>query len=293
MRGNGSVTADPLPAAPGQNATTSERAVKNQDLFDDASGEAWRLLVYEPVHQGWKFTNIGGRHVLDEIGQRARLGPSSQVLELCCGLGDTCCYLGSRFGCSVDGLEINREQLTAARSNLQEAHPDLVHRVRFFAGDVLTWQPDRAYDVVYVMDSLMYLPGRHEILRKARLALAPGGCLVLAEVLAGSGLEAADRAYMWDTEGVAELPSPEEQEAMLAQGGFEAVSVDLRSDLAVTCFEKICRANHQHRDALLAMGAERHADVESNDFYRRAFRDGHLVYGQAFARRPERDPASL
>ena len=254
-------------------------------MFDDASGEAWRLLVYEPVHQGWKFTNIGGSHVLDEIGRRAELGPHSEVLELCCGLGDTCCYLASKFGCSVSGLELNEEQLAAARVNLAEAHPALRDRVRFVAGDLLQWQPDRAYDVVYVMDSLMYLPDRVEVLRKTLRALAPGGWLVLAEVLAGPDLTAEDRSYMWDTEGVVELPSPDEQTAMLAEAGFEHPWCDDLSNLAMSCFEKICDANREHRETLRAMGAERYADVESNEFYRRAFRASHLLYQQAAARR--------
>ena len=255
-------------------------------MFDDASGEAWRLIVYEPVHDGWKFTNIGGLRVLDEIGRRARLGPRSRVLELCCGLGDTCCYLASRFGCRVSGLEINREQLAAGRANLAREHPAVADRVRFIAGDLLRWQPDRAYDVVYVMDSLMYLPERASVLRKAHQALVPGGWLVLAEVLAGPELTAGDRSAMWETEGVVELPSPQEQEEMLAGVGFESLRLEDLSDLAVSCFEKICRANREHRETLRAMGAERYTDVESNEFYRRAFHEGRLVYFQAAARRP-------
>lgn len=265
-----------VPAAP----TLAERLEKNHDLFDDAGNEIWRLTVYDPVHGGWGFLNIGGRAVLDHLGARAGLTRDSAVLELCCGLGDGCCYLASRFGCRVTGVDINARQLAHARRRAAARFPSLAGRVQFIHGDALTWRPGRRFDAVLGMDSLMYLPDRPSVLASARGALRPRGTLVLAEVLAGPNLDDAARHFMWDKEGVTGVPTPREQARMLEDAGFKRLAPLDLTPLAVACFETICRATREQADALVELEGEQlyRERVRENEIYRDFYKNGTLVY---------------
>ena len=111
---------------------------KNREIYDHADDEIWRRAVYQPVHDGWHFANIGGRGFLDFIGVDAPLGPESHVLDLCCGSGAAACYLAERFGSAVTGLDINESQIERARQRAQG-----MSQLNFLQADVSAWRPDR------------------------------------------------------------------------------------------------------------------------------------------------------
>lgn len=262
-----------------------ERSRKNQALFNEAGNEIWWLTVYLPVHGGWRFLNIGGRRALDEIGWHACLTRQSVVLELCCGLGDTCCYLASHFMCRVTGIDLNQAQLEGAQRNLRSRKASLAELVRFVQGDVLTWEPEVRFHLIFSMDSLMYVPDHRRVFEKARSALLDNGTLALTEVLAGTQLDDSAREFMWSKEGVVSLPTPLEQHAMLEKAGFSNIQMQDLTPLAGDCFDTICAAVNQHKNKLidlegLGLFNERVAD---NETYRDFFRNQTLTYFQTFA----------
>lgn len=261
-------------------ASCEERAAKNRALFEDAGGDIWFLTVYEPVHGGWLFANIGGGRILDKIGSSAGLNESSKAVELCCGLGDTCCYLASRFGCRLTGIEINQTQFDRARANLFNRRAEVSDRVRLLREDVLDWKPEDSYDLVFAMDSLMYLPRREQILARVYNWLNAGGCLMLAEVLAGPRINEAARNFMWEKEGVIDLPSSAEQAEMVGRAGFTDTRQEDLTYLATDCFEKICAATYRHRETLIGIEGEAlyQERLRDNEAYREFFLNGTLVY---------------
>jgi len=162
--------------------TEADLAAANHREYDRGVDPLLQLLVYGPVHGGWAFTNVGGHRVLDHLGARAALRSGSRVLELCCGLADTCRYLAIRYGCAVTGLELNHAQVEAARVRLAA---DRIGgpRVRVVEADALAWTPDRGYDAVLTVDALMMIHAVDRALAAAFAALRPGGVLVLGEVV--------------------------------------------------------------------------------------------------------------
>src|SRR5262245_19974873 len=152
-----------------RNISPSDIVIKNR-IYDHAANGAWRLVVYEPVHEGWAFTNIGGMKFLDYMGHRAYLAPNSTVLELCSGLGDTCLYIANRFGSSVTGLDVNARQVRTARRRLRSVAIG-GRPVRFIRADVQTWKPDSLFDLVYSLDSLVLVPRVLDVFRTAYASL--------------------------------------------------------------------------------------------------------------------------
>lgn len=263
---------------------------RNRLEYDDAADPYWRHTVYDALHGGWWFSNIGGRRVLDFVGRYGRLGPGSRVLELCSGLGDTCAYLASRFGCEITGLEINHQQVLRARARQATRWPALRSRVRFLERDVLCWTPRRRFDLVYAIDALMLLEDRRRALAEAVKGLAPGGRLVLADVLAGPRHTDAVGRFTWSEDGILTPHTRGDQEALLRQLGLRrARSVDL-TRAAESCFRRMDRAARRHRTTLVeAKGWARYLRWRRNArIYARCFRERSLEYVRIAAELPAR-----
>lgn len=206
---------------------------KNLECYDAADDLAWRLAVYEPVHDGWELANLGGRPVLDRaMSHRLRTGPGPlRVLEPCCGTGDSCRYLASHHDVMVTGVEWNRRQFERACSR-RAAHPDLARRLDFRHADFLSWRPESAYDLVVAVDSLNAIPDLPSALQAARRATAPGGVLVVADLTAGPRLGPEHRKRAWDGDGILNLPTPSEYAALLDAAGFDPLSCEDWTEVA-------------------------------------------------------------
>lgn len=271
----------------GPRVTSDQLAAANRREYDRGIDPLLRLAVYEPAHSGWLFTNIGGATALDYMAERAGLDSRHRVLELCSGLGDTCRYLVRRFGCDVTGIELNVEQLRAARERLA-AHPKEAARIELRAGDVRKLDGLRQFDAVIALDSLMMISSVLEVARQAWQALRPGGWLVAVEMTAGPHISPAARQYAWEEGAIVCLPTPQEYTALFREAGFVAVeSVDM-SAVAQSFFDTVRTAVREQRSAFLEAGgpdAHAHWD-EVSATYHGYFKEAAFTYTGIAGRRP-------
>ena len=100
-----------------------------------------------------------------------------RVLDLGCGGGGNTIELARR-GWIATGLDSSPKAISSARISAAKAGV----QVRFLLEDMTTWMPDGVYDLVL---SLFALPprgaGRIALLSRCKLALAPGGMLIVGE----------------------------------------------------------------------------------------------------------------
>jgi SAM-dependent methyltransferase len=216
---------------------------KNREIYDHADDEIWRRAVYQPVHDGWHFANIGGRKFLDFIGADACLGPESQVLDLCCGSGAAARYLAERFGSAVTGLDINESQVERARRRAQG-----MSQLRFLQADAGAWHPDRRYDLVFALDSLTLIADLPGLFGTCRAALRPGGRLAVAEVVASAGLSDEMRAFALAEDGAITLVTADQLGAVIEAAGFGNVEIVALGDEAVRAFTLIHQSVRQSAD---------------------------------------------
>lgn len=210
---------------------------KNRDIYDHSDDALWQRIVYQPVHGGWHFANIGGRFVLDRVGAQARLGPDSAVVDLCCGSGAAACYLAQTFGCSITGLDLNGSQIDRAR---ERAGSD--DRLHFEQADVAAWRPSRRYDLVFTLDSLTLIPDLPRLFANCRQALRAGGTLAIAEVVAGPHLSQEMRAFALAEDGAVNLVTADQLATIVAAAGFGQVDAVSLDDQAVDAFTRIYRS---------------------------------------------------
>ncbi len=248
---------------------------KQLQVWDASDDPRWRLTIYEPLYGGKIFANIGGPALLDYMGAYAELRPEHSVLELGSGMGDGCEYVASHFGCRVTGLEMSTQQIERARAR----HPDSLSRgFQFIQADMLEWEPTECYDVVYLGDMLPLAQNRRAVLERVHRWLRPGGALTMTDIVAGTDLSDADRAFIWDQDGF-DVPFQAEGLAMIRDVGFQELEVMDLTHTVVTLQETILQASYRRRKTLVdAVGADRWLDwVEAAREYRRLFAERKLV----------------
>ncbi len=263
----------------------AELLEKNR-IYDEAANALWRTVVYEPVHGGWQFTNMGGRAILDYVGEFAEASAGKRVLELCSGLGDTCCYLAEKFDCHVTGIELNRHQIAHALQKVA-ADPELAAKVEFIEGDVRHWKTEQLFDVAFTLDSLMLVNSVDEILLNVHSALKPGGVVVLTEMTSGPNVTDELLNIIWRIDGMITVPPPLEYHEMLTAAGFSDIEITDVTFLAEDCFHRMAGAVQAQKEKLLeTIDASEIGNWEKlTQFYLDCFRNEQFSYSRITARR--------
>lgn len=95
-----------------------------------------------------------------------------RVVDLGCGAGNVTRQLARRWpAADVVGLDRSAAMLAQAR-----AEPS---RIRWVEGDLATWRPEVAPDVIYANASLHWIEPHDALLVRLVSDLAPGGCLAV------------------------------------------------------------------------------------------------------------------
>ncbi|TPP12049.1 trans-aconitate 2-methyltransferase [Rhizobium glycinendophyticum] len=103
---------------------------------------------------------------------RVPLEQAARVIDLGCGPGNSTELLVERYGRdAVSGLDSDDDMLAKARARL----PD----VTFLKGDLATWRPHRAVDLLYANAVFQWLPNHLDILAALMEHLSPRGVLAV------------------------------------------------------------------------------------------------------------------
>lgn len=126
-----------------------------------------RMAEYDQVH--WWY--VARRKILaDLIKREVDLPPDARILEIGCGTGHNFDMLGG-FG-RLDALEVDAEARSLASTRLGRT-----------VGDAplpeLTGVPDRAYDLIALLDVLEHVDGDKAALESIATKLAPGGRILV------------------------------------------------------------------------------------------------------------------
>jgi 27-O-demethylrifamycin SV methyltransferase len=254
---------------------------KNRDIYDHADDSIWFRAVYNPVHDGFYFANIGGRFFLDFICQRTQISSHSEVLDICCGSGAPACYLAGRYGCAITGVDINNSQIERAKRRAQG-----LNGLKFYQSDACEWKSDARYDLVFALDSLTLISDLEGLFKACLAACRPGGTFAVAEVVARDQLSQDMRRFALEEDGVVRLESSARLTTLIEAAGFEDVETVNWDDEAVRVFTIIHDSVRRSQD-WLDVPVEKISEWKIlTERYLSAFKSGELGYVGIVAKAP-------
>ena len=156
-----------------------------------------------------------------ELAASAGLDPSTQVLDLGCGIGGPARYLAATFGCKVTGVDLSPSFIDAATYLTERC--GLSDRVSFQVGDAVHLPHDNAaFDVVFLQHVAMNIKDRTGLYAEMRRILAPGGRLAILDLVLRDG-DVVYPAPWARNASTSFLLSESDTRMALEQAGFKAV----------------------------------------------------------------------
>ena len=191
-----------------------------------------------------------------EIPRTLRLTKASNVLDVGCGSGRYALQVAETIECHVLGVDINEagvrtaEQLAAASKiseRVQFEVCDLAKPLRFGSAQ---------FDAIFSNDVLCHIPGRPALLRELFRVLRPGGRFLFSDALVIGGLISHQEIATRSSVGYYLFSPPGENERLIADAGFQLLSVTDTSKNAALIARRWHDAREKRRDALVALESE-------------------------------------
>jgi len=172
-------------------------------------------------------------------------GAGRRVLDVACGSGGPTLRIAQRTPCEVEGIDLQEEGVHTARR--QAEHAGLAGRVTFRQADAGQRLPhgDASFDAVVCVDAINHLPDRRRVLDEWRRVLRPGGRLVYTDPIVVTGPITNEETAIRSSIGFFLFVPPGFNERLLAEAGFEGLTVEDRTPNMAT----IARAWWRAREA--------------------------------------------
>lgn len=180
----------------------------DRDTVDQALHDA-RIAAYGPGHFVGQesFMRAGDVH---RLAERAGIGPSTSVLDVCCGVGGPGLLIARELACNYHGVDASESAVRIARGRAGDL------RCRFDVASVPPLPPGQ-YDVVLLLETLLAFPDKASLLESVRDALPAGGRFVFT-LEEGEPLSDAEQAVMPDADTVWLIGLPAMRAALEAAG---------------------------------------------------------------------------
>jgi 27-O-demethylrifamycin SV methyltransferase len=188
--------ADPLSARTQEGATEPMESAGAHEpaAHYDHVHSAWRLIMGEEFHYGYFTTSQTSlpeatAALTQLMLDRARIDADNRVLDIGCGTGHQACKLAATRDARVLGITTSASGVEAATALATERQLGGGGNggggsARFEQRDgTNTGLPDSSFDVTWVLESSHLMRDRHALLAECARVLAPGGRLVLCDIV--------------------------------------------------------------------------------------------------------------
>lgn len=181
-----------------------------------------------------RLASLIGRRLEEHLPRTAGV----ELLDVGCGRGGPAIYLAEKVGFQVTGLDLVPYNVSRARENAagRDSH------VEFVAGDAL--QPPIASGAVQActaVDALVYLPNRQTVIETLADVLAPGGVVVLSDLVTTRTDDPEGEKTIMEFAETWDMPRPgtvPAYERSLVEAGFEVESIEILTPNSIGRFRK-------------------------------------------------------
>jgi SAM-dependent methyltransferase len=223
-----------------------DRSVRR--IYENIDNPVWQVVVYNTLHDGWAFANMGGKEFLDFVGTEGRLRAGMQVLELCSGQGATCRYLVQHFGVEVTGIELIEKQVRLCQKAATRLDHSVSKRLHFVCGDITHWKGDRPNDAVYVVESLVLIDEPLHIMGEVCRSLRRGGNFFIGEMMAGPNITQCVREKVVREDAIKTILDPAEYTRAFMNNGFSDMRVIDKTALAEMACKRMLASVKRNRE---------------------------------------------
>lgn len=166
---------------------------QDTETFYDGEDAIYRSFWDEEGSLHWGYFDDGtGRDFLKacanlnkKMAEKARFNPTSKVLDLGCGNGNTATWLGAtNEGCRITGIDLSGVRIDNANQALQSQPLNLRERVLFEKASA-TDLPygDGSFTHVWSQAVIYHIHDKKAALREVYRVLEPGGILIFDDLI--------------------------------------------------------------------------------------------------------------
>ena len=142
-----------------------------------------------------------------------------RILDIGSGLGGPAFLMARRYQASVDGIDFSQTMIDLSRERLREE--GLEGRVRFFHGNILNFEPEGTYDLLFCCNVFAHIHEKSLLVERLWHLLGEGGVLLFGAYC--QGIESFEmQAYIESFSY--NIPRMEEWLELLASQGFEKIA---------------------------------------------------------------------
>lgn len=217
--------------------------------FASCCAELYELPIVEYL-LGRSF-HPGGAKLSRELASATLVAPSSTVLDIACGVGNSARILAADCGASVVGCDFSASNL--ARAAITSITAGLSEKTLFVQGDAQRLPfAEKSFDVALCECSLCLFDDMDAALKGTRRALKPGGRIGISDFYVDAPIPSRLDGLLGRVLCVAAAPSMEGYRDALFRSGFEHVRIRRVNWALADMIGRI-----RHRLSLLASGAAR------------------------------------
>lgn len=128
------------------------------------------------------YTSPAGKEFTFAAARFSGINPSSRVLDLGCGYGDSSCNLASEFRCKVTSVDISNENINYARQAAIDHN--ISHLITFITADLLTLDfKENPFELILAEGGLLSFISRRKGIELASSWLSRGGWFVFSDLI--------------------------------------------------------------------------------------------------------------
>ena len=181
--------------------------------------------------------HIRGRESTEELARLSELSEDDRLLDVGCGIGGSCRYLVSTFGCHAVGVDLTPEYVESAR--MLTSRVGLDAKVEFHEASALGLPfEDESFDVVWTEHAQMNIADKAAFYGEIGRVLRPGGRFLFHDVFAGAGGDVRFPVPWAESADISHLVRPYELRAQLGRLGFHVVHWDDKTEVSRSWFRE-------------------------------------------------------
>lgn len=181
--------------------------------------------------------HIRGRQSTEELARLSELSEADRVLDVGCGIGGSCRYLVSSFGCRTVGVDLTPEYIESAR--MLTSRVGLDEKAEFHEASALGLPfEDESFDVVWTEHAQMNIADKAAFYGEIARVLRRGGRFLFHDIFAGAVGDVHFPVPWAESADISHLVRPYELRAQLDRLGLHVVHWDDKTDVSRSWFRE-------------------------------------------------------